>query len=52
MKKYRFYVSTCYVGSEVTTEVEFDDDVTEEEIKEAYDDWAWSVLDSGWDEIQ
>jgi len=51
--KVRFYVGTCYVGSEDSEIVEFDaTDKTEEELKCEIEDyfrsWVWENIDAGW----
>lgn len=40
MKRFKFTISTMYVGSDDYEIVEFDDDATEEEIQEVYVDWV------------
>ena len=56
--KFKFTVSTRYVGSEVEEEIDidFDDDATEEEIekevKERWVDWRNENSDGGWFRIE
>ena len=52
MKKYKFFVSTNKVGSDMSDVLEFDDDITEEEVREAYEDWIWGKLNTGWAEVE
>lgn len=52
MKKYKFFVSTNKVGSDISDVLEFDDDVTEEEVRGAYEDWIWEKLNTGWGEVE
>lgn len=46
MKKIEFSVATNRVGSKVTEVVEFEDDVTDEEIEDSFSEWMWSQLDA------
>ena len=48
MRKLIFYVKTNVVGSKVKEEQEFEDNVTDEEIEKAYEEWLWNNIDSGW----
>lgn len=38
-KYYRFNYSAGYVGTDKTAVFKFSDDATEEEVREAFDDW-------------
>jgi len=51
MKKYKFYFSTGYVNCAREEIMEFEDDATEEEVKEAFMDWLWERSDANWWEI-
>ena len=42
MIKYVFHVSTNTNGSEIEETMEFDDDITEEELDEEYREWLCS----------
>jgi len=52
--KIKFTLSTGFVGAEheETVELEFKDDMTEEEIEEIlekhWEDWIWNYIDGGW----
>lgn len=52
--KFKMSVGTNYVGSTVRdyAELEFDDDISEEEIEEEieeyYKEWMWNNIDGGW----
>lgn len=52
MRKFEFCVSTDKADSEVKSIAEFDDDITDEEIEDAYEDWMWEHIDTGWVEIE
>ena len=56
MKKVKahYYVSTKYVGSERTEDVELEvpDEATENEIDDIifhdYEEWVWNTIETGW----
>lgn len=48
MKYVKFYVSAGYPSTTQEEIVEFEDDVTEDEIEEAYQDWKAGVIDDSW----
>lgn len=58
VKKFRFYMSTGYVGCqrEETVEIEIPVGASEEEIEEIvqeyFDEWMWNYLDTLWGEIK
>ena len=52
MKTYEFFVSTDIVGSEVSEEFEFDDDITDDEVNEFYIGWMWENIESGYTEVE
>ncbi len=53
--KVTFWISTNYVGSEYRETLEFEvpdglsDDELDDYIRPIYEEWAWEVLDSGWE---
>ena len=57
--KFKFSVSTGYVGSKREEIVEIDDEdlegLTPEEqdklVQEVYDDWLWENIDTGWSRV-
>jgi len=51
MKQIRFYLDSGYVGAKKEEIVEFDDDVTMDEIQEAFDLWLGN-FDMGWHEVE
>lgn len=51
MKKYEFTLSIGFAGGKRREVLEFDDDVTEEELEESYIDWRNNYLDGGWHEV-
>ena len=51
MKTYRFTMSTHYVGSEYEEDFEFEDDVSDESLREFYTEWIWNNLDGGYAEV-
>jgi hypothetical protein len=50
MKKFVFKLKIGLVGCEQKTTVEFEDDVTEEELEEYWKEWIWNHIDGGWEE--
>jgi hypothetical protein len=50
VKRIRFFLDVGMQGAKQEEIVEFDDDATDEEIKEAFTDWM-SNFDSGWHEV-
>jgi len=52
MKKYEFTLSIGFGPSARRRETfEFDDDITESELDEAWKDWSWNYIDGGFREI-
>ena len=51
MRKVRFTLSMNLVGCKREEVMEFDDDMTDEEIQEQYEQWREEQLDGGWEEI-
>ena len=51
MKKIRFYLNSGYVGAQREEIFEFEDDVTMDEIQEAFDTWLTN-FDMGWLEVE
>jgi hypothetical protein len=51
MRKVRFTLSMNLVGCKREEIVEFDDDMTDEEIQEQYEQWREEQLDGGWEEV-
>ncbi|BFH70614.1 hypothetical protein J27TS7_57920 [Paenibacillus dendritiformis] len=60
MPKFKFYVSTGYVGSQREEIVEIDDaeleGMTEDEradyLNEVWQDWQWNNIYGGWEEVE
>lgn len=60
MAKFRFTVGTNLVGSDVSDEVEIDDEdlagregeEREKVILEVFEQWVWENIDAGWDEVE
>ena len=52
MKIYRFYVATNIYGSEVSDEVEFDDDTTDEQVNDFYIGWMYENIESGYEVVE
>lgn len=52
MKKIKFFLSIGYSNAVQEEEVEYPDDVTEEEIKEDYQEWKNGIIDGNWWEVQ
>lgn len=50
-KVYKFSISTRYVGSTVTEDFEFDDDVEESEVQATWEEWVWNNIDGGFTEV-
>lgn len=48
MKKVKFYLGTGFAGVAHEEIIEFDDNVTDEEIQEAFYDWYEDKLDPSW----
>lgn len=48
MKKVKFYLGTGFAGAAHEEIVEFDDNVTVEEIQEAFYEWYEDKLDPSW----
>lgn len=51
MRKVRFTLSMNLVGCKSEEIMEFDDDMTDEEIQEQYEEWREEQLDGGWEEV-
>jgi hypothetical protein len=51
MRKVRFTVSMNLVGCKREEIVEFDDDLTDEEIQAEYEHWREEQLDGGWGDV-
>lgn len=45
--KVRFYAGTKYVGSKVEEEIEFEDDLSDDELYEELEDWVDNNVYSG-----
>ena len=52
MKTYEFTVATDYIGSEYAEEVEFEDDITEDEVHEYFIAWVWDNIETGYNEVE
>ena len=52
MKKIKCYVSTGMCGSEVEDIIEVNDNATQNEIKEAANDWLFNTIDWGYWEAE
>ena len=52
MKKVKFTLSIGFVRARHEKVVEFDDDVDDEEIEDAYLEWRDSRLEGGWDIVE
>lgn len=48
MRKVKFYLGTGYPSSNHEEIMEFDDDITDEEIEEEYQIWKEEKLDGSW----
>lgn len=49
--KIRVYVSTNYVGSECSDELEVDDDCTDDDLDDIARDWMFEQIEWGWDKV-
>ena len=52
MKQYKFTMSSGFVGTDREDVFEFDDDVTDDEIHDAWKNWAWEFIDGNHIEIK
>lgn len=52
MKKIKFVIDTGYVSCQHEIEVEFEDDVTEEELEQCARDLVWEYVSVSYDEVQ
>lgn len=52
MKEYKFTMSSGFVGTDREDFFEFDDDVTEKEIHDAWTNWVWEFIDGNHIEIE
>lgn len=52
MKTYRFTMSYGFVGTDREDFAEFDDDITEDEVSEAWKEWVWGFIDGGYTEVE
>lgn len=52
MKKVEFTLSIGFVTGNHHEVMEFDDDITDEEIEQEYNEWIWNYIDGGWREIK
>jgi hypothetical protein len=58
VRKFKFYVSTGYVGSlrEEVVEIEIPVGATEREVDdivaEEYESWLWNTINTGWGEVE
>ncbi|KLU62295.1 hypothetical protein CEB3_c13390 [Peptococcaceae bacterium CEB3] len=53
MKKYEFFYSPQLSGVKPDIEiVEFNDDVTDQDVQEAFQEWVFDKLDTGYREIR
>lgn|GEM_PF-1615501 len=48
MRKIKFHISIGLAGAEQEEIVEFEDDVTGEEIEDSFQDWKSDYIDAGW----
>ena len=48
MKEYKFTMSSGFVGTDREDFFKFDDDVTEDEVLEAWKDWVWEFIDGNY----
>lgn len=51
MKTVRFTLSIGYSGCEHVDTQEFEDDVTDEELDEAWQEWSSNYIDGGWHKV-
>jgi len=51
MRRIKFTISTNYVGSEYSDVLEFDDDITDDELQEAWEAWVWENTEGGFSEV-
>ncbi|MCB5934479.1 hypothetical protein LI012_06380 [Caldibacillus thermoamylovorans] len=51
MRKVKFTVSIGLVGCRREDIFEFDCDITDEEIQQAYTDWMYEQIDGGWEDV-
>jgi hypothetical protein len=52
MKKIKFVLNTGFYGCAHEEIVEFDDDITEEELWDYYNEWKEEQVEGYWEEIQ
>ena len=58
VRKFKFHVSTGYVGSsrEEVLEIEIPVGATEQEVEdivaEEYESWLWNTIYTGWEELE
>lgn len=48
MKRVEFTLSIGFVTGKHRKVMEFDDDITDEEIEQEYNEWMWNYIDGGW----
>jgi hypothetical protein len=51
MKQVKFKVGTKYVGSDVEEIIDFEDDITTEEIETTLDEWINENIKASWDYV-
>lgn len=52
MKKIEFYLGIGYANAEHIEILEFDDDVSEEEIDQTLEDWSNNYIEISWNEVE
>jgi len=52
MKNYKFTMSDGFVGTDREDFIEFEDNVTEEEVQQAWQDWVWNFIEGGYDVVE
>lgn len=52
MKKVKFYLSIGFQDASYEEIIEFEDDITREEIEEEFQDWKNGYIDMGWHDME
>jgi hypothetical protein len=52
MRKIKFYYSPGYADCEETALVEYDDNVSYEEIENDFRVWVWEKIDASWSDVE
>ncbi len=52
MRKVKFYLGTGFSGASHEEIMEYEDDVTDEEISEDFEDWKNDRLDTSWRDLE